>query len=217
MFRKTVILIGSAILLSACVATSIPTTTKVSDTIMMGVKTSLAKAVSYEYKANIEDGTIKPCDKDTRNEQASHPGYMHTEGATLDKMLRDYMAMKFSNVDSTSDPKIKVTLKDFWLEQYSTDSTGKQWLVALGGGEINIMVVAHLDMVFEISKAGASVTKTIRVSGDSAHVTGIGTGTSTSNIDRGNQNIEFRVADAINAANNKAIIMLNQFFESNQL
>ncbi|MFH1235805.1 MAG: hypothetical protein V1685_02600 [Parcubacteria group bacterium] len=215
MLRKTITLIGSALLLSAC-ASSIPTTTKMSDAIMMGIKTSPAKAVGYEYKSNIQDGVIKPCNKDTRDVQGSHPGYMHTESTTLDKMIRDYMSMKFSSMDSVSDPKIKVTLKDFWLEQYSTDSKGRQWLVALGGGELNIMVVANLDLVYEISKGGASVTKAVRVSGDSAHAAGIGTGTSTSNIYRGNQSIEFRVADAMNAANNKAIAMLNQFIESNQ-
>ena len=215
--RKTLItIIGSTLLLSAC-ASSIPTTTKMSDAVMMGIKTSLTKIVGYEYKSNIQDGTIKPCAKDTRDVLGSHPGYMHTESTTLDKMLRDYLLMKFTSVDPVSDPEIKVTLKDFWLEQYSTDSAGKQWLVALGGGERNIMVVANLDLVYEISKGGTSVTKVVRVSGDSAHVAGIGTGTSTSNIHRGNQSIEFRVADAINAANNKAIIMLNQFIEANQL
>lgn len=209
-------LFGSALFLSAC-ASSIPTTTKMSDAIMMGIKTSPTKTVAYEYKSNVQDGTIKPCNKDTRDIQGGHPGYIHTESTTLDKMLRDYFAMKFTSIDPASDPKIKVTLRDFWLEQYSTDSTGKKWLVAFGGGELNIMVVANLDLVYELSKGGASVTKVVRVSGDSAHVAGIGTGTSTSNYNRGNQSIEFRVADAMNAANNKALAMLNHFIESNQL
>ncbi len=216
MHRTIITLIGSILLLSAC-ASSIPTTTKMSDAIMMGIKTSPTKTVGYEYKSNVQDGTIKPCNKDTRDVQGGHPGYMHTESTTLDKMLRDYLSMKFTSVDPSSDPKIKVTLKDFWIEQYSTDSTGKQWLVALGGGEINILVVANLDLVYEFSKGGAPVTKVVRVSGDSTHVAGMGTGTSTSNIHRGNQSIEFRVADAVNAANNKALAILNQFIESNQL
>ncbi len=217
MHKVKYLIIGSALLLSACVSSSIPTSSKMSDTIMMGIKTSPAKVAGYEYKSLVMDGVIKPCDKDTRDVQQSHPGYIHTESTTLDKMLRDYMGMKFSSVDSASQPKIQVTLKDFWLEQYSTDSTGKKWLVALGGGELNILVVANLDLIFEISNGGSTVNKIIRVSGDSAHVTGIGTGTSTSQVNRGSQSIEFRVADAMNAANNKAIIMLNQFIESNQL
>lgn len=216
MLRNIITLIGLALLLSAC-ASSIPTTTKMSDAIMMGIKTSTTKAISYEYQSNIHDGVIKPCNKGTRDVQGSHPGYIHTESSTFDKMVRDYISMKFPNVGSVSDPKIKVTLKDFWLEQYSTDSTGKQWLVALGGGELNVMVVANLDLVYEISKNGIPVTKNIRVSGDNVHVAGVGTGTSTSNIYRGNQSIEFRVAEAMNAANNKAIAMLNHFIESTEL
>jgi hypothetical protein len=216
MLKKHIIIIGLTVLLSAC-ASTIPTTTKMSDAVMMGIKTSSIKAVGYEYNSNIPDGIVKPCSKDTRDVQTNHPGYMHTESTTLDKMIKDYLSMKFNAVDQMSDPKIKVTLKNFWIEQYSPDSTAKQVFVALGGGEINVMVVANLDLVYEISKDGTPVTKSVRVSGDSAHVAGIGTGTSTSNIYRGYNSIEFRIADAINVVNNKAIAMLNQFIESNQL
>ena len=211
-----IFLVGSILLLSAC-ASTIPMTTKMNDAIMMGIKTSQTKTIGYEYTSNVVDGTIKPCLKDTRDVQPGHPGYTHNESVTLDKMLRDYLSMKFNSVDNSSEPKIKVVLKDFWLEQYSPDSNAKKWLTALGGGELNVIIVANLDLVYEISKGGTSVTKAVRVSGDSTHVTGAGTGTSTSNVYRGKESIEFEVADAINTANNKALAMLNQFIESNQM
>ncbi|MFZ3072260.1 MAG: hypothetical protein WA162_03345, partial [Thermodesulfobacteriota bacterium] len=86
---------------------------------------------------------------------------------------------------------------------------------ALGGGEINMMVVAHLDLIFEISESGKEPKiKNVHVTADSSHVAGIGTSTTTSNIYRGKESIEYRVADAINAANNKAIAMINQFIET---
>jgi hypothetical protein len=218
MYKRIFILIILAIFLSACIVapTPTPTTTKMSDAIMMGIKPSPTKTIMYEYKSNIQDGIIKPCNKDTRDAVTNHAGYMHTESTTLDKMLRDYLSMKFTSVDPTSDTKIKVTLKDFWIEEYSLDSTNKMVWVALAGGEINIIVVANLDLVYEISKGGIPVTKAVRVSGDSTHVQGIGTGTSTSHFYRGKESKEFRVADAINAANNKSLAMLNQFIESNQ-
>ncbi len=205
-------------LLTGCVSSiSIPTTTRMSDAIMMGINTSPKQTVAFYYASQIQNGMIKPCNRGTREVQSSHPGYTHNENASLERMLRDYVSMKFTNLDDSSDTKIKVTLRDFWLEQYSTDSAGKIWLAALGGGEINVMVVANLDLVYEIFRGGQPVTKVVLVSGDSAHVAGIGTGTSTSYIHRGRESIEFRVAEAMNVANNKAIAMLNHFLEANEL
>jgi len=184
---------------------------------MMGIKIGPVRSVGFEYASDIEDGKIKPCAQGTRDVQAGHPGYIHTESSTLDKMLRDYLFIKFPSVDSVGRPKIRVVLKDFWLEQYSNDSTGSQVLAVLGGGEVNIIVVANLELLYEMSGDGPPVTRTVRVSGDSVHVAGIGTGTSTSNIHGGKESIEFRVADAMNNANNKAIVLFNQFLEANQL
>lgn len=205
-----------AFLLSAC-ASSIPMTTRMSDEMMSRIKTSPTQTVAFEYQSNVADGLIKPSHKDTRDIQSGHPGYMHTENASLERMLRDYLSMKFTSIDNSANIKVKVVLRDFWLEQYSPDSKAKQILVALGGGEINVIIVANLEIAYELTNGGSPVTKVVRVSVDSTHVAGVGTGTSTSYAYRGRDSIQFRVADAINAANNKAIVMLNLFLETNHL
>jgi hypothetical protein len=215
--RIFILITLGAFVISGCASSGIPMTSKMSDAIMMGIKTSQTKSISYEFKSGVADGTIKPCNKDSREPMQGHPGYTHTETVILNKMIHEYLSMKFYTVDNVSDPKIKVILRDFWIEQYSPDSTGKLWLVALGGGELNVIVVANLKLTYEILRNGTSSTKTIQVSADTTHVSGIGTHTSTSNIYRGTDSIEFRIAEAINAANNKAIAMLSQFLESNQL
>ncbi len=208
---------GVAVLLLSACSSSIPLNAQMSEAIIMNIKTSQTKALSYEYESKVSDGLIIPCNKGTRDELGGHPGYLHSESTTLDGLLSDYLSMKFTSLKNSADTKLKVTLKDFWLEQYSMDGAGKQFLVAFVGGETNVMVVANLVLVCQISKNGASVTKVIRVCGDSAHVAGIGTGTSSGNMHRRNRSIEFRAADAINAVNNKALAMLDQFMESNQL
>ncbi len=215
--KNLIITVCSIVLFSGCVASSIPLSSKISDVTMNNIKTSSAKIVGYEYKSDIVDGLIKPCDKDCREQNNSHPGFLHTESATLDAMLKNYLSMKFQNVDNSSNPMVKVKLKKFWIEHYSNDSSGQRLLVALGGGETNMTVVANMDLTFEVSKDGNVTTKNIRVSDDDVHVVGVGTNTSTSNLNRGRDSLEFRVANAMNAANNKTIIMLNQFIESNQL
>lgn len=214
----TVLVVIAAFSMIGCVASTLPLTSNVNESIMMGIKTSKIKSVSYEYQSNVADGIIKPCAKDTRDIQSSHPGYSHNESTVLDKMIRDYCSMKFGSIEDTANIKIKVSLKDFWLEQYSPDSTGKKFLAVLGGGELNVVVTANLQLVYELSIDGNEPTrKIVKVVGDSTHVTGIGTGTSTSNLHRGRDSIEFRAAEAINAANSKALVMLNQLLESNEI
>ncbi|MDQ6996254.1 MAG: hypothetical protein Q9M82_02195 [Mariprofundus sp.] len=212
---KQIVLIGLVALLSAC-ASSVPSTSRLSDDIMMGIKAS-SDVVDFQFNSNVMDGEIKPSAKGSREVQGSHPGYTHNESTSLNKMMGEFASMKFNSLSSDSNIKIKVLLNDFWIEQYSTDSTGQMWLAALGGGEIHIMIVAHLGIAFEIIKDGKVNRKKLHISSESIHVSGMGTGTSTSNIYRGSESIEFRVADAMNAVNNKAIIMLNHFLASNQM
>lgn len=205
------------ILLPLCgCATAIPMTSKMSETVMMGIKQGPVKAVAYEYMSIVQDGEIQPVGKDSREVQPMSPTYVHTESETLNKMIKDYVQIKFGTADPSAPAKIKVVLKDFWLEQYNTTSAGKQFLVAVVGGEMNIAIIAHLNVVFEYLNGGVPVTKTVKIEADSTHVQGIGTYSNTSAYHRGRDSMEFRVAEAINGANNKAIAMLNIFLDSAQ-
>lgn len=205
--------------LAGCATTAAtPTSTKMNDAIMMGIKTSSTGPVAFEYTSNVQDGQIQPSKKDSREiDKDLMVSYTHTENTTLSKMLNEYASMKFAKQDSASSTKLKITLKDFWIEQYSPDSTGSQVFAAMFGGEIKVIVAVNLDLSFEVTKDGSTNTKNVRISTDSSKVVGIGTGTSSSNVYQGEQNIEYKNANAMNDANNKAIVMLNQFVESSQL
>ena len=210
---KITIILSAALVFSAC-ATAIPTSSRMSETMMMGIKQGPVKAVAFEYLSAIQDGEIEPVGKDTRETQPMGPTYEHTENSTFNRMLYDYIGMKFPAIDAAAPVKVKVTLNDFWIEQYNTSSTGKQIMVGLIGGEMNVAVVDHLALAFEFSNGRAPVTKNVLVESDSTHVQGIGTYTNTSLYNRGRDSIEFRVAEAMNGANNKAIALLNQFIDS---
>lgn len=199
--------------LSGC-ATTIPMTSKISDAVLMGVKQSKINAIDYEYTTNVQDGEIRPSGKGTREIPPMSPTFLHTQSSTLDKMLKDYIGMKFSTVDPSAPTKIKVTLKDFWIEQYNTATAGKQFMTAMVGGEMNIAIVAHLNITIVYSANDAPIIKNLAIEADSTHVQGIGTYSATSAYHRGRDSMEFRVAEAINSANNKAIIMLNAFIDS---
>lgn len=209
---KETLLLILATSITGC-ATSIPTTSSLSEAVIISTMPNSAKTFSYAFESAITNGMIKPCQKGTREIQKGHPGYMHSEPSTFERMLADYMTMKFVSA-KPGEPKMVIRLNDFWIEQYSTDSAGRQFLVAMGGGEINMMVEAHLDISFELPNGEI---RKVRVSGDSGHVSGIGTGTETSRVYRGRDSIEFRLAEAISSANNKAISALNSFIDSSSL
>ncbi len=208
-------LLSFTILLSAC-ATTVPISSRMNDAIMMNIKQGATKVVAFEFDPRILDGELQPVGKDSREAPPMSPTFSHTESTTLNKMLKDYLGLKFASVNPDASAKLKVTLNDFWIEQYNTTGTGKQFMVAMVGGEMNIAIVAHLTLTFEYSNGGAPITKNLMIEADSMHVQGVGTYSGTSAYHRGRDSIEFRVAEAIDGANNKAIAMLNSFLDSIQ-
>ncbi|MCK4980864.1 MAG: hypothetical protein KAS62_10745, partial [Candidatus Delongbacteria bacterium] len=124
-----------------------------------------------------------------------------------------YFGNKFSKLSPTGDTTVKATLKEFWVEQYSTDSGGKQTLVALFGGEINTMCVAKVKLLLTVNKNGEELTKLISTTSEDTFISGIGTGTSTSNVYKGKDSIQHTHARNINKANNKVVMMMNAYFE----
>lgn len=208
----SIIVVLIAIIFSGC-ATNLPMTSSLNDFVMMGIKVNSAENVSFQYESNIVDGLIKPFNKDKVKEISGHPGYNHTQSATFGRMMKEFLENKFANFSSNGTTNINATLKDFWIEEYSTDSGGKQILVALAGGEINMMCLAKVKVIISVKRNGEDLTKIITVTSEDTYISGVGTGTSTSNIYRGQGSIEHTHARNINKANNKVIMMLNNYFE----
>ena len=210
----------SVILLSGC-ASRVPLTTRMSDAVMVGVKPSRIKTVCYEYVSHVKDGEIPTCYKDDEGKRKTRELYEHNESTTLKKMINEYLAMKFKTLDRLSDPKIKVVLKDFWIEEYSPPKSLSRSLAdILLGGKRNNYLVANLDLEFELAKDGKTAKKAVHVSTEAANIERIRSileSPSKKDPDRDKTPEELRLAKVMNDANNKAIIMLNQFLESNQL
>jgi hypothetical protein len=124
--RRMALAIGLCAFVLGCATTSnLPMTANINDYVMLGTDTNILQTVAFEYESKISDGIVKPCEKDRGPEQSSHPGYLHTESRTLERMLNEYMSHKFFQMNPDAKIRIKVTLTDFWIEQYLTDSTGK--------------------------------------------------------------------------------------------
>jgi len=208
-----VVFISIAILFCSCATTNLPITSTLNDFVMMGIKVNNSENVSFQYESNVVDGMMKPFDRDKVKELTSHPGFNHMESATFGRMLNEFMSNKFAKLSPSSEIKIKVLLKDFWIEQYLTDSAAKAIMVALFGGEINMICVAKVKIQLEINRDAEELSKIITSTAEDTFVSGYGTGTSTSNIYRGKNSIEHTHANNINKTNNKVIMMLNSYFE----
>jgi hypothetical protein len=202
----------AAFFISGC-ATNIPMTSTLNDFVMMGTKTNGSEKVSFSYESNVVDGLIKPFEKDKVKEVSGHPGFNHTESSTLGRILNEYMENKFSNLDPNGQTTVRLILKEFWLEQYSTDSNGKQFVAAMFGGETNIKCAAKVKAILIVNRNDKELIKNINITSEDFYVSGIGTGTSTSNIYRGKNSLAYTHANNINKANNKVVMMVNSYFE----
>ena len=211
-FTKICFAVLIALFLGGC-ATNLPMTSSINDFVMMGTKVNSDVIVSFQYESKVTDGLIKPYDKDKTKEVSGHPGFNHSQSTTFGRMLNEFMGNKFAKLSPSGTIIVKATLEDFLIEQYSTDSAGKQVLAALAGGEINIMCLAKVKVLLTVIKDGEELTKIISVSSEDTYVSGIGTGTSTSNIHRGKDSLEHTHARNINKSNNKVIMMMNSYFE----
>jgi|APSaa5957512493_1039668.scaffolds.fasta_scaffold98406_1 hypothetical protein len=209
---KSSLIVIVAIFIGGC-ATNLPMTSSLNDFVMMGTKVNSSENISFQYTSNITDGLLKPFEQDKAKEVSGHPGFNHTQSATLGRMLNEFLENKFSKISPNGSTTITAVLKDFWIEQYSTDSGGKVALAVLVGGEINMMCIAKVKILLTINRNGEELTKIISVSSEDTYVSGIGTGTSTSNIYRGKNSLEHTHAKNINKANNKVIMMMNSYFE----
>lgn len=208
----TALAIATAVLFTGC-ATSLPMTTSMDNSVVSEVSINSRDTVTYSYLSDVEDGEIQPYTAGKTNEVSGHPGYIHTQSSTLDRMMKAYVSTKFTDVTENSDTQISVTLQDFWLEQYSTDSAGAQALAAFAGGETNTNVNANIHAVLTVRYNGEEVVRPLRIQTEDTYVAGYSTGTETSSLYRGQNSLEHTHARNINQANNRLLLLVNSYLE----
>jgi len=199
-----------------CVS-SIPLNSSLNDFVSMGTKVNSKADISFSYSSSVVDSVFKPYTKDKQAVNTSHPGFQMAPSATLKKMVTEYISNKFSKLSDSSTTKLSVGVKDFWIEQYSTDSKGAQVMVALAGGETNLLCVAKVKVEVKMVKDSQEIVKILSPSSEANFVYGVGTGTATSNVYQGQNSIENVHAKNINTLFNKVIMMMNSFLEENGL
>jgi len=183
-------------------ATNLPTSSSLNDYVVIGTKTNSTESVLFNYESNITDGFMKPFERDKDKEVWDVPGFYHSESSTLGKILKEYFENKFTNLSPGGETVIKVTLKDFWVEQYATDTDGKKFAVAMAGGSLNYSCVAKVKVVISVTRNGVELTKNINTSTEDVYSYG-----------PSRESIILTHARNINNANNKIAMMMNSYFQ----
>lgn len=201
-----------------CATTSdLPMKAEIDDYVVLGTDTNVLQKVAFEYESKISDGIIKPCEKGKGPEQESHPGYRHTESTTLERMLNEYMGRKFFHMNPDAKIRIKVTLADFWIEQYLTDSTGKVVESATSGGDVTNVCLAKVKVLVTINREGVDYSKVLVGSAEDTYVSGFGAEAQKSYRYKGKESVEHTHAKNINKANNEVLTLMNRYFENMDL
>jgi hypothetical protein len=196
--------IFTLLLIMGC-SQNLPMSSSLNDFILMGTKTNSSDNIKFEFETLVPDGQMKAF---TKNKEKEIPGSMpftHTEATTFKMMLEDYLSNKFSKFNIGDDVIIKIILKDFWIEQYNTDSDGVKAIQALDtlfngkAHKSNFIISAKLKIQISITKDGEEKTKMITVTSEGAnHAYGAPMSIHGENV---------------NKANNKAIMLINAYFE----
>ena len=209
---KKLLYLFVVLVFTGCV-TPIPTTKSMNDFVMMSIKTNTQKQVNFTFSSVPTDGEIKVYQEGKTSQSNT---YTHNIPSTVKNMLGDYMSYRFS---SSSPDKIdmSVTLKDIQITYRPLDSSGKQVVVTLFGGELSYTYSTKL--VFDVGLVvdGKDLSRTFVVSSEDTQIQGIGTGTSTSNFYRGKDSVQSLIGRSVDQSNNKFLMLLNNYLVENEL
>jgi hypothetical protein len=185
-------------------ASTPPLTSNINDFVMMGIKTNKKDSVSLRLVSNISDGEY-PVLKQTGEPSSSKVKFM--ESTVLQKMIRDYMEAKFTNLSEAGAIVITVAINDFLFTSYTTEGAGMQTLRVLAGDvrDMPMVVSAKVTGTVEVTRNGKTETKNIIATAEDNYITGRSSNSGT------------EWADCVGSANNKVLMLLNAYFEEIKL
>jgi len=198
------------LLLTGCVPKMIPMRASLSETVIANTVTS-REPVSFVFSSAVSDGVVQLAN---RGQNSGDPGYSHTEATTFRKMIQEYAQSRFLSISTESPVRVIVCLDDFSIDQNSSSGGGEMAMTALFGGEINWVFTATVRATTTVVKDGKTYVKTHVANVDGSHVSGIGTGTESSRIYRGQNATEYVHSSNIQEANNKIILQIDTFLDS---
>jgi len=210
-FRTITIVSATLMIFTGC-ASNLPLTPIINESIINGITVNTLDSIIFEYESKISDGLIKPFMyvEDNRSvkgfegyKNSDHLGYYHSESATLRRMLKEYLSNKFSNLNTGSDMKIKVTFTDFQIEQRRRIRPVIAFI-----GVANVVCIAEIEIFLTVIRGEEKLTKVLSVTSEER----------AKNV----KFADFRSMDKpvlrahginINRINNELLILINSYLE----
>lgn len=197
-------LITLSLVLSGCAQTTIQPSTTANDLVVFGTETNNRDVVSWEFASELPpDAKVIPYERDYTALRSGHMGYLLQESAVLQRMTKEFMTNKFMNLQENAPNHIKVELKSFEIEEFSPDTAGMQILKSLGDSQQRVATGARLKVLVTVNAKGKSPQSKLIAASSQDEVIG--------------KRITEAHAETVNAVNNKYLMLLSKFLESQGL
>lgn len=214
-----IVLIAAAICFMGCAVNPpiVPVKSSLNDFVANSTRVNAKDTIGYRLTSKVRDTVVVPYGKNKSANITNGRGYSIPESSSFAAMSKSFLESRFSAIDSASRIKIDVSLEDFYCEMSTTKTAAQLTAVAFAGGEIPYLLSAFLKCRVTITRDGQAQSKIISTSSEEHFIQGIGTGTNTSSLHQGEGGAEYRLAKAIDDANNKAFVFINKYLEEQQL
>jgi len=218
---RTTLTIISLLTLTGCVTTSpIPTSRSMNDFVMMSLKVNNQKSVNYNFISNYVDGQIEVSPEENISGY-SKILFSHTIPSTSKGMIQQFLDYRFipstTNTDSTNIVGLDIELRELNITYKPLNSTGDVVLVAFIGGELSYLYKTVLSYNVKLRVGEQTYERNFSVNSEQNFISGVGTGTSTSNVYRGEQSQNQLIGKSVDECNNKFLMLLNKYLEENGL
>ena len=213
--RTLLLLVITIVALSGCMpAQTVATSGTLSDAVYFAAD-PVSLTVDYVYSTATPDDSIRAVFYKKNGEQQRTANLDVRHNGALEQMFGEYLTSTFSGPGS--DVEVELRLNQVELRSESLDSGGQQFATALVGGELRSVKRARQRALLTVRTGGETYEKTLVGSASTEDVDGIGTGTETSNVYRGQDSDEAIYGRLLSDSSNKLILQAAQFIRSLEL
>jgi len=201
------------LLLVGCATSTVTTPASLSDAVYYS-SDPVAKTVNIAFSSAVADTSIRPLYFKKNGEQIQGTGdqWEVNHVNSVDQMFREFISSVFAGPGD--DVQVELRLLEVDIRSENQDSGGRQFMVAMAGGELTSIKSVRQRAQITLHYNGEKHDKLLVGTASTSDVDGLGTGTETSNFYRGQQSDEMIYGRLLNDSSNKLVLQASQFIRS---
>ncbi|HOH46423.1 MAG TPA: hypothetical protein PLX59_01170 [Candidatus Cloacimonadota bacterium] len=191
------------LVLAAC-SQNVPMRTSINEHVLTNMSTSSQRGVNLLYDSELTTNRIPLYRADRTLIQGAGSDYYCDQAGTLKTMLTQYLGNRFHEINPTATFKLELTLVNFYVERHVMNANFMHTLEILAGEntESNYMNKAVVEVMVKATGPSGVISKTLSASAE-------GNATDTTMVNS--------LSEVINQANNRILILLNNYLSENNL